>query len=292
MPTSLATLLKGLPQWRRYHPPRSVGYGRLAQCARAAVLASPLARKRQGATDLGDLGRVRFPYTRMGKIDSLDLFGLDELILFSFYWENRHRFRRSVDIGANLGLHSLVMARCGWKVTAYEPDPLHCRLLRRNLKLNRIKSVRVREAAVSNCGGRGEFVRVVGNTTSSHLAGAKSGAYGRLEKFPVRLVAAARALHSADFVKIDAEGHECEILEAIPRAVWRRLCCVLEIGTPRNARRIHSWAKKNRVNIRAQKIFWNSCRNLADLPKSYREGSVIISANPITELWPQARKHN
>jgi FkbM family methyltransferase len=289
---SLPALLKGLPSWQRSHPPRSASYARLTRQARAAVLASSLGRKGKGVTDLGDLGLVRFPYTKMGKIDSLDLFGLDELILFSLYWKNRHRFRRAVDIGANLGLHSLIMARCGWKVTAYEPDPRHCRLLRRNLKLNHIRDVRVREAAVSNRGGWAEFVRVAGNTTSSHLAGAKSGAYGRLEKFPVRLVAVARALQSADFVKIDAEGHECEILEAIPRAVWRRLCCVLEIGTPGNARRIHSWAKKNRLSVRAQKILWNSCRNLADLPKSYREGSVIISPKFMPELWPQAKKHN
>lgn len=278
LPVSLPALLKGLPSWRRSHPPRSASYARLTRQARAAVLASSLGRKGKGVTDLGDLGLVRFPYTKMGKIDSLDLFGLDELILFSLYWKNRHRFRRAVDIGANLGLHSLIMARCGWKVTAYEPDPRHCSLLRRNLKLNHIRSVRVQEAAVSNCGGRAEFVRVVGNTTSSHLAGAKSGAYGKLEKFPVRLVAATRAMQGADFVKIDAEGHECEILESIPRAVWRRVCCVLEIGTLKNARRIQKWATQNQLKVCAQKIGWGICRRLADFPASYREGSVIISS--------------
>lgn len=184
LPTSLAALLEELPRWRRSHPPRSSGYQRLARQARSAVLASALARRGCGVTDLGNLGPLRFPYTKMGKIDSLDLFGLDELILFGLYWKNRRRFRRAVDIGANLGLHSLVMARCGWRVTAYEPDPRHCRLLRRNLKLNGIRSVRVREAAVSNRGGRAKFVRVVGNTTSSHLAGAKAGAYGKLQTFP------------------------------------------------------------------------------------------------------------
>lgn len=227
-------------------------------------------------TDLGDLGLVRFPYTKMGKIDSLDLFGLDELILFSLYWKNRHRFRRAVDIGANLGLHSLIMARCGWKVTAYEPDPRHCLLLRRNLKLNHIRSVRVQEAAVSNRGGRAEFVRVVGNTTSSHLAGAKSSAYGKLETFPVRLVTAAQAVRSADFVKIDAEGNEAKILLSLPKKIISQKSFVVEIGSPSNRDLVWLWARKNNLNIFSQKEMWKKVRKKTDMPKSYKEGSIWI----------------
>jgi FkbM family methyltransferase len=236
-----------------------------------------LARKGKGVTDLGDLGQLRFPYTKMGKIDSLDLFGLDELILFSFYWKNRHQFRRAVDIGANLGLHSILMARCGWKVTAYEPDPRHCRLLRRNLKLNQIRGVRVREAAVSNSSGRAEFVRVVGNTTSSHLAGAKIAAYGNLQKFPVCLVAAADALKKADFVKIDAEGHEWEILKSMPEANWGKICCVIEVGSEENAKHIYNFCKKKKIPFFPQKKLWKKGQTLRDMPKNYKEGSVFLT---------------
>lgn len=277
LPVSLPALLKGLPSWQRSHPTRSASYARLTRQARAAVLASSLGRKGKGVTDLGDLGLVRFPYTKMGKIDSLDLFGLDELILFSLYWKNRHRFRRAVDIGANLGLHSLIMARCGWKVTAYEPDPRHCSLLRRNLKLNHIRSVRVQEAAVSNRGGRAEFVRVAGNTTSSHLAGAKSGAYGKLEKFPVRLVAATRAMQGADFVKIDAEGHEWEILKSMPETNWKKLCCVIEVGSEENAKHIYNFCKNKKIPFFPQKKFWKKGQTLRDMPKNYKEGSVFLT---------------
>jgi FkbM family methyltransferase len=276
LPVSLPALLKGLPSWQRSHPPRSASYARLTRQARAAVLASSLGRKGKGVTDLGDLGLVRFPYTKMGKIDSLDLFGLDELILFSLYWKNRHRFRRAVDIGANLGLHSLIMARCGWKVTAYEPDPRHCSLLRRNLKLNHIRSVRVQEAAVSNRGGRAEFVRVVGNTTSSHLAGAKSSAYGKLETFPVRIETAAQAVRSADFVKIDAEGNEAKILLSLPKKIIGQKSFVVEIGTPSNRDSIWLWARKNNLNIFSQKKMWKKVRKKTDMPKSYKEGSIWI----------------
>lgn len=260
----------------RSHSVRSKNYPRLSKAIQSYVARTGLRGGGNGRVEMGFFGSVQMPFTRMGSVTSLDLFGLDELLLFLFYWKNRHRFRRAVDIGANLGLHSILMARCGWKVEAYEPDPHHCKLLRRNLKLNRALNVRVREAAVSSRGGWAEFVRVVGNTTSSHLAGAKAGAYGKLQTFSVRLVPARQALASADFVKIDAEGHECEILESIPRSAWRKLCCVLEIGTPENASNIFTWAKRNQLKILSQKIFWKSCKRAKDMPKSYKEGSVVI----------------
>ena len=63
------------------------------------------------------------------------------IIIFSYYWTNRKRYKNVADIGANIGLHSILMSRCGWQVTAYEPDPIHCDLIKRNLDLNNVKSV-------------------------------------------------------------------------------------------------------------------------------------------------------
>ena len=58
----------------------------------------------------GPFGEISFPYLKMGAIDSLDLFGLDEVIIFSYYYNNRHRYKKVSDIGANIGLHSLLMS--------------------------------------------------------------------------------------------------------------------------------------------------------------------------------------
>ncbi|NCX94710.1 MAG: FkbM family methyltransferase [Gammaproteobacteria bacterium] len=288
----MQNLLEFLAAYPQLHARNTPFYKFVDELAKSGFQEAKPAFEAGEGVPLGELGTIRLPYVKMGAIDSLDLFGLDELLMFAFYFCNRGRYKRVADIGANIGLHSIVLARCGLEVEAYEPDPSHFDRLVSNLALNKLETCKPYQRAVSEKNGTMQFVRVLGNTTSSHLAGAKPNPYGELERFDVSVVDIREIAARVDLFKIDAEGHECEILEAIPRAVWRRLCCVLEIGTPRNARRIHSWAKKNRVNIRAQKIFWNSCRNLADLPKSYREGSVIISANPITELWPQARKHN
>ncbi len=145
----------------------------------------------------GPFGEIRFPYHKMGAITSLELFGLDELIIFAFYNANRTRYRKAVDFGANIGLHSLMLSRAGFDVRSFEPDPVHADLLRRNLALNDAKTD-LHQAAVSLKDGTTEFVRVVGNTTGSHIAGAKSDPYCELERFPVTIEAAAPHLAWAD----------------------------------------------------------------------------------------------
>lgn len=226
----------------------------------------------------GPFGQLTLPYTKMGAIDSLDLFGLDELIIFSFYWANRQRYRCALDIGANVGLHSILMSKCSFKVKAFEPDPIHYDLLQRNLQLNGTSNVVPYKAAISTHNGTMEFVRVKGNTTSSHLAGAKANPYGELERFPVEVKSFAEASVDADFVKIDAEGHEVAILRALPIENWARLDAIVEVGTPENAAAIFYHFRDAPVNLFSQKTGWQKIKAISDIPSSYREGSLFISS--------------
>ena len=69
----------------------------------------------------------------MGSINSLDLFGLDELLLLSRYWRNRERYHDAVDLGADVGLHSILLGKIGMSVTRAEPYPIHMVELRSNM---------------------------------------------------------------------------------------------------------------------------------------------------------------
>ncbi len=225
----------------------------------------------------GPFGELAFPYHGMGTRDTLDLFGLDELIIFAFYRANRDRYLRVLDIGANVGLHSIVMARCGFAVTAFEPDPRHFAWLKENLELNQCSNVKAVQAAVSDQAGQREFVRVIGNTTGSHLAGAKDS-YGELERFPVQVENFAGLVAGVDLVKIDAEGHEPEILFAAPAETWRKCDAMLEVGSTNNAERIFNHFQKAGVPMYAQKIGWNRVLAPNHIPTSHREGSLFISS--------------
>lgn len=226
---------------------------------------------------LAEFGDLILPYERMGAIDSVDLFGLDELLMFAFYYRNKERYKRAADIGANLGLHSILLSKVDWNVEAYEPDPSHHAKLTRNLALNDVHSAVVHQAAVSDHVGTMQFVRVLGNTTSSHLAGAKANPYGELERFDVDVVDVKDIARRVDIMKIDAEGHEAVILNAIVLEQWRTLDSFVEIGSADNALAVFQRFDGTGVNIFAQKLGWQRVESAHDMPTSYKEGGVFIS---------------
>ncbi|MDR3425550.1 MAG: FkbM family methyltransferase [Alphaproteobacteria bacterium] len=227
---------------------------------------------------LDGIGEITFPYQKLGSIDTLDMFGLDELIIFSFYMRNRNRYKKAIDIGANLGLHSLVLAQCGYSVVSYEPDPIHYQKLQDNLKLNGAeKSCIAHQAAISASAGRMEFTRVLGNTTGSHLSGAKANPYGDLERFDVDVFDIKNVLDDVTLAKIDAEGHEVVILNGIPMERWAHLDVMVEIGTPENAKALFENFQEGPVHIFSQKKGWARAHKLDDLPTSYREGSAFLT---------------
>lgn len=276
-PSSIGEIIDALPALSLDHACSSDRYKVLDDVARSVVAASGLAMESEEKVSLGSFGDVVFPFSKMGAISTLDLFGLDELIIFSFYWVNRGRYRKVADIGANLGIHSILMGKCGWNVKAYEPDPAHTKLLRRNLDLNGSASVELIEAAVSDKPGVLEFVRVLGNTTSSHIAGAKNNAYGPLERFPVMVESIGSLMATVDFIKMDAEGQEKVIILGTKSSHWSSTDMIVEIGSEENAIAIYEHLQVIGVNAFAQKLGWRQVRVLEDMPMHYKHGSLFIS---------------
>jgi FkbM family methyltransferase len=226
--------------------------------------------------EFGPIGKIKFPYVKMGAVDTLDLFGLDEVIIFAFYFANKDRYKNCVDIGANLGLHSIIMSKCGFKVKAYEPDPWHYEIAASNIALNSAPSIVLNQKAVSIEDGKTTFVRVLGNTTGSHLIGAKNS-YGKTEEFEVEIESAKSVLLNVDFAKIDAEGHEKVILSAVTKEMMDKLDIMVEIGNPENAKSVYEHFTSLGVSMFAQKLGWRKVQSWQDVPTSHREGSLFIS---------------
>ena len=277
--SSINLLLDAVAESRHAHVPSTKLYQLIKGLVRpefAKVFSSP-----EGTPQpFWKFGELALPYTKMGAIDSIDLFGLDELIIFSFYHANHGRYRRVIDIGANLGMHSLVLSRCGFEVKCFEPDPWHYSLLVKNLSANGAASVTPYPAAISTADGEAQFVRVLGNTTGSHLAGAKDS-YGEKEYFSVTTIAIRPLLEWADLAKIDVEGHEKALLLAATKEIMATTDIMVEVSSPESAVAIFDHFTAMGVRLFAQKIGWQPAKSAADLPTSHREGSLFLSTKPV-----------
>lgn len=282
----LESLILTLPAVKDHHSPGSSLHGLLQQVARWEVerlFSSPSAEARE----FNPFGQLIFPYHKMGAIDSLDLFALDELLIFSFYWVHRRRYRRVLDIGANIGLHAILLDRCGYEVRAYEPDPQTFAVLKRNVQLNRCSRVQLFNSAVSSQSGTLEFVRVLGNMTGSHLAGSRPKPYGELERFPVPVESMGSLIAWADLIKLDVEGHEKEILLPVLREHWQKTDAFVEVSSEDNARTIYKHFKQLGVTLFSQKTNWRPVQKIDDMPAGYREGILFVTSRP-EMAWHEA----
>ncbi len=217
------------------------------------------------------------PFHEMGNINTKHLFGLDELIILSFYISNCHKYSSVLDLGANIGLHTIALGKLGLLVESYEPDPSTFSVLRNNIKLNNLQTVKAINSAVASYSGTAEFTRVCGNLTGSHLSGSKLNPYGALELFDVDVVNICEIVHNFTLIKMDIEGQEADVFINIPETAWDLVDVMMEVNGIENAKVIFERAELFGLNLFLQKDGWNKAISLDDLPLSYRDGSVFVS---------------
>jgi FkbM family methyltransferase len=228
-------------------------------------------------TCFGAFGPLRFPYKRMGNIDSLHLFGLHtELAILAMYIHNKNRWKKVLDIGANLGLHSICMAKMGMIVRAYEPDFEHFASLEENLVANNVRDkVSPHMAAVHTSDGNMNFIRVMNNLTGSHLEGYKNS-YGPTESVIVPTVDCRHLWPWCDFAKIDSEGNEAELVRTMTEKDVASMCCVMEVRNEENAHAIYEHLSELEAPMYSQKTDWQLVTSFSDMPKANREGSLFV----------------
>ena len=159
-----------------------------------------------------------------------------------------------VDIGANIGYYTLLMALNQAKVFSYEPEPKNFKLLQKNVNLNNFSSnVKLYNKAVSNYNGFSKLFLAKGapgmhtlsnnrfdsNSIDVNLINRRLGTTPFLEfinkveqkiRKPIVIAAAMQDMSNVanivvevtklnldkiDFAKIDVEGHELHVLEGM-----------------------------------------------------------------------------
>ncbi len=136
-----------------------------------------------------------------------------------------------LDIGANIGAFSLFAAHRGARVYAYEPTPGTYARLRKNIELNNVtqRVTALQNAVAGNAGKRELFLHpaVSGANTIApyreHLDFVESGKGVLVEAVTLDDVFKANGIGQCDFLKLDCEGAEFEILRAASRETLARI---------------------------------------------------------------------
>ena len=126
------------------------------------------------------------------------------------------------DIGAYCGVFTYELSRhvgASGKVVAFEPDPLNAQILRRNVERHGLKNVVIANVAVSDHNGDAQF------NPEGSLGSALSASIDRPSNnthIMVRTVSFEQACATygvPNFVKIDAEGAELEIISGAKKFI-------------------------------------------------------------------------
>ena len=135
----------------------------------------------------------------------------------------RHGCDIFLDIGANIGLYSLIVAtrRLAGEVIAFEPDARSLGALRANLLINGIADiVEVRPVALSDHDGVVRFALDAGTSSCRSKVSDDGTATVPCAKLDTLLAASGKSL----FFKIDIEGHEVSALDGMRRVLERNRC--------------------------------------------------------------------
>jgi FkbM family methyltransferase len=124
-----------------------------------------------------------------------------------------------LDIGAHHGLYTILASKCvgsTGKVIAFEPSPRERRLLARNLRLNFCSNVSVESFALGSCHSKANLFLVQGGDDGCNSL-RPPGVTAATEAVSVDVISLDEYLlksgiNQIDFVKLDVEGGEREVL--------------------------------------------------------------------------------
>ena len=139
-----------------------------------------------------------------------------------------------VDVGAHVGLYTLLAAPRVAKVVAFEADPYNRAALVANVRRAKLDNVRIVGKAASDCAGRSRSGRASGTYASSLTERRGFGAGRRIE---IEATTVDAEVEPADdlVAKIDVEGAETAVLEGLRTTLAGSRRAVLLVELNRNA---------------------------------------------------------
>lgn len=134
-------------------------------------------------------------------------------------------FGRAIDIGANVGSWTRVMGRCFDQVEAFEPMPEHHECFERNMIEADRAHITLHRMALGAEEGERQFIF---NTCFTHAVTEDEQVNPGIVSFPIKPLDAMGFEH-VDFIKIDVEGLEYDVVRGAEQLIRRsRPCMIVE----------------------------------------------------------------
>jgi len=125
-----------------------------------------------------------------------------------------------LDVGANMGNHTIYFSREFARVISFEPVPRNCWLLQANLHLNDIRNVTLIQKGLSSERGTLHF-RTIATNTNSAVADASRGDADH--DVSAEIVPGDEALADRSdrivLIKVDVEGDEPKVLQGLAKTI-------------------------------------------------------------------------
>ena len=207
------------------------------------------------------------------------------------------------DIGANIGYYVLLqnnkIGKKG-KVIAIEPSPNNIKLLKKNISVNNLAKgkVTIIEGAVSNFNGNKKFY--LSNQSNLHTFH-KNGSANRfltgstINVKVFRLSKIIKENYCPDFIRMDIEGHEVEILKSIYEDLQKKkyappiICFEPHISSYNKNHDLKPILKKLfQINYFTDYLSSNSAdgtKRIKSLNKKYLEEKVVNSDGEVRSIF-------
>lgn len=176
-------------------------------------------RKCEKFKTLYDFNICIFFNDKVSREISIDgIFEKEELQLILKFLKSRKVF---IDVGANIGNHSIFYSKYFDKVLSFEAHPLTFEVLRINTK--RLKNVRIHNYALSNKSKHLYF----DNKSTNNVAGLSLKSKGDLKVKSKIFDNEFKNIKNIDLIKIDVEGHESKVIEGMESTLIKNECFLM-----------------------------------------------------------------
>jgi FkbM family methyltransferase len=131
----------------------------------------------------------------------------------------------ALDIGANIGNHSLFFSKHFDAVISFEPVPNNCLLLKANLFLNQIQNITLIEKALSDTNTKMGIDKGNSRNTNNTISQLDANEVNAMNQIMVDVVVGDAELESLNLtqkitlIKIDVEGHEPFVVAGLRKTI-------------------------------------------------------------------------